>query len=138
MADAKSGSREGGGRGGSAASVRRPGGLRNVPLRTHADRQARAHPEGTTTSRSRAPLAVNAWRRGQLPSPTPAKGNGARRLRAGKAAFGRSGLRQRPLSNSPRPTATRAALFPPPAHGGEWPAPTAGPTASPCPFSRTH
>lgn len=93
----------------------------------------RTHREKKAMALSCAPLVVQPRRGGHVPSPTPAKGNGARRLRAGKA-LGQSGLRQRPLRNSPRPTATRVAAFPLPDHGGGWPVPIAVPTASPCPF----
>lgn len=113
MADAKSGSREGGGRGGSADPLRGPGGRRKRST-AHTTRSLGPRPsEEPTAARPRAVSAARPPRRGGLPSPTPAQGNGAGRLRAGKA-FGQSGLRANdPFPESPRPTATRAAAFPP-------------------------
>lgn len=132
MADAKSGSRERG-----EGKLRRLApGSRGAPKRSAATITGSPGPRISRTDRDDPlprSLSGPADRGGHVPSPTPAKGNGARRLRAGKA-FGQTGLRQGPFRNSPRPTATRVAAFPPPDHGGGWPGSTAMPTASPCPF----
>lgn len=123
----------GGGRGSFAESLRGPGGPPKRSATYITGSLGRAHREKKSMALSWAPLVVQKRRGSHVPSPTPAKGNGARRLRAGKA-LGQSGLRQRPLRNSSTPTATRVPAFPLPDHGGGWPVPTAVPAASPCPF----
>lgn len=137
MADAKSGSRERG----EGKLRRRAPGSRGPPKRSAANTTGSLGPRiPRTDSEDPLPRSFSgpADRGGRVPSPTPAKGNGARRLRAGKA-FGQSGLRQRPLRNSPRPTATRVAAFPRPDHGGGWPGSTpVGAHGLAVPFLITH
>lgn len=136
MADAKSGSREGGG--GEAPQTRSgdPGATESAPLPT--PRSLGPRPSGRpTATRLRGGSATRPPRRGVLPSPTPAQGNGAGRLRAGKA-FGQSGLRQRPIPRIPKANRHSNARFPsacpPVRQRRRWPASAAAPSASPCPF----
>lgn len=95
MADAKSGSRERG----EGKHRRLAPGSRGAPKRSAANITGSLGPRIWRTDRNDRLLHSFSGPGdpgGHVPSPTPAKGNGARRLRAGKA-FGQSGLRQRAL-----------------------------------------
>lgn len=90
MADAKSGSREGG-----EGKLRRLAPGRREPQKRCASNIIEYLGPRTSRTDTDGPLprsfSGQPCRGGHVPSPTPAKGNGARRLRAGKA-FGQSGL----------------------------------------------
>lgn len=74
-----------GGRGSFADSLREAGGAPETFRREHNRAPRPAHIERPAMARSRATLAVQPGRGGHFPSPTPTEGNGAGRLRAGKA-----------------------------------------------------
>lgn len=99
--------------GGEAPQTRSgdPGAAENAPPSTHPAPWARAFREEPTVARPRAVSAARPPSRGGLPSPTPAQGNGAGRLRAGKA-FGQSGLRQRPIPRVPKANRHSSGRFP--------------------------
>lgn len=138
MADAKSGSREGGGRGGSADPLRRPGGRRKRSA-AHTIRSLGPRPSGRTDSgpspRSfRGPAASPR----RAPIPHPGSGKWRRAPKGGEGVRTIGPPRQRPIPRVPKANRHSSGRFPsacPPVRPRRrWPASAAAPSASPCPF----